>query len=133
MAPPPFAAIAGANARVTASVPKKCVSISSRSFSRSPSSSDAPVPTPALLTRSVTSPAASAAAATEAWSVMSSATGTAPGRVTEAGSRAPAYTRAPRLISSAARARPKPRLAPVTRAVLAEMSMTAPEGKHGAG
>src|SRR3954453_6652 len=80
----------------------------------------------ALWTSSVTSPVASTAAATEAGSVTSIRTGIAPGRSTDEASRAPAETLAPRSSSSAASARPKPRLAPVTRAVVRDRSMTAP-------
>ncbi len=85
----------------------------------------APVDEPALLISSVTSPVAAAAAATDAGSVTSSAMGVTPGRSTERGSRAPAYTEAPRPSSSSAKCRPNPRLAPVTRAVLPSIRMPA--------
>ena len=89
-APPPAAASWGANARVTASVPKKCVSSSSLMSSSEPSSRPAPVADPALLISRLTSPVASAAAATDAGSVMSSAIGVTPARSTDSGLRAPA-------------------------------------------
>ena len=113
----------GAKARVTARVPKKWVSISSRTSARSPVSSEAPVPDPALLIRIETSRVAAAAAATDAGSVTSRAIGVTPSRSTEAGLRAAAYTVAPRSRSCAARCRPKPRLAPVTSAVFPVMSI----------
>ena len=81
---------------------------------------------PALLIRRVTPPAISAALATDAGSVMSRAITLAPGRSTESGLRAPAYTVAPRLSSSLTRWRPSPRLAPVTRAVDRAIFMTSP-------
>src|SRR5437660_2974975 len=113
----------GAKALVTASVPWKWVSISSRMSARSPVSSEAPVPEPALLMRIATSRVAAAAAATDAGSVTSSAIGVTPARSTAAGLRAAAYTVAPRSRSCAARCRPKPRLAPVTSAVFPVISI----------
>lgn len=71
---------------------------------------------PALLITMVTSCACSAAAATEAGSLTSSASGTASGCVTVFGSRAVAYTFfAPRSYRASTSARPMPRLPPVTR------------------
>jgi hypothetical protein len=90
MDPPPLAAIPGAKARTTESVPKKWVSISSRILPRSPTSRSEPVDEPALLISRVVPAATAAAAATEAGSVMSSATGFTPGRSTLSGLRAPA-------------------------------------------
>ena len=89
-APLPWAASCGVKARVTARVPKKWVSISSRMAARSPVSSDDPVDEPALFTRIATPLAACAAAATEAGSVMSRAMGVTPARSTARGSRAAA-------------------------------------------
>ncbi len=93
----------------------------------SPSSSDAPVDEPALLISSVTSPwPIAAAAATDAGSVTSSAIGIAPAgrRSRGCGPRRTPWRRGPS--SSAARCRPRPRLAPVTSAVLRARSMSVP-------
>ena len=86
----PWAASCGVKARVTARVPKKMVSISSRMAARSPVSSDDLVDEPALFTRIATPLADRAAAATEAGSVMSRAIGVTPARSTVCGSRAAA-------------------------------------------
>src|SRR5829696_5597157 len=76
------------------------------------------VDTPALLTRTFTSAAISAARRTDSGSVMSSATGTTPGMSIVSGRRAAAYTVAPRVTSSVAKRLPKPRFAPVTSATI---------------
>ena len=123
-APPPLASIIGANALVAVSIPKTFVSNSRRMSSRSLASrSSLALPIPALLTRSVTSPARPAAAVTEAGSVTSKATGMAPSASIESGLRAPAYTVAPRRSSSMTNCLPRPRLAPVTRAVQLDRSI----------
>jgi hypothetical protein len=87
-APPPLAASTGANARVTASVPKKFVSMSRRRSSIGPDSNDAPDDTPALFTTSVTSPSCCATWAASAASVTSSPIGTTPSSTIVDGSRA---------------------------------------------
>ena len=74
----PWAASCGAKARVTARVPKKWVSSSSRMAARSPVSSEDPVDEPALLTRIATPFAVCAAAATDAGSATSRAIGVTP-------------------------------------------------------
>src|SRR5215212_2328585 len=76
------------------------------------------VDTPALLTRTFTSAAISAARRTDSGSVMSSATGTTPGMPIVSGRRAAAYTVAPRATSSVAKRLPRPRFAPVTSATI---------------
>src|ERR1700683_3349328 len=85
--------------------------------------------TPALFTSRLTSVHSSAARATPPGSVMSSATGVTPASVTAAGSRAAPYTlAAPRLTSSAANTRPRPRPAPVTRATDPAIFIKPPRG-----
>ena len=125
-APPPLASMTGAKARVTASGPKKFVSISRRTASRSPATSGVPVEMPALLTSSVASDAMRAASRIDSSSVTSSRSGVTPGRSTVSGRRAAAYTLAPRSTSWAARCRPSPRLAPVTTATASFSSMLTP-------
>ncbi|SCD45119.1 hypothetical protein GA0115245_106211 [Streptomyces sp. di188] len=81
-APPPLRPSTGAKARLIASVPTTWVSNSRRNEPGSPSRMRARVVAPALFTSGVTSVAARDAAATESWSAMSTATGTAPGTAT---------------------------------------------------
>src|SRR5215469_8510228 len=90
---------------------------------KSPVSKEEPVDDPALLTRIETPRVAAAAACTDAGSVTSRAIGVTPSRSTDAGLRAAAYTAAPRSRSCWARWRPRPLLAPVTRAVCPVISM----------
>src|ERR1700728_4987426 len=85
--------------------------------------------TPALFTSRLTSAHRSATRATPSGSVMSRATGVTPASVTAAGSRAAPYTlAAPRLTSSAANTRPRPRPAPVTRATDPAIFIKPPRG-----
>lgn len=91
MAPPSFAPRTEANARLTARVPKKLVSISRRPASSAFSASgEVPVEMPALLMSSVTSLQRSAAAAMSVVDVTSRCTGTTPSSSTRSGLRAPA-------------------------------------------
>ena len=117
-APPPFAATTGAKAWLTASMPKTLVSISRRPASMAPAPrTPVEVPMPALLMTRVTSSHSRAAASMSAGTVTSRRTAMAPLVSTLAGSRSPAYTlAAPASRRHSAKARPRPRLAPVTRA-----------------
>ncbi len=76
---PACAAIPSANAAAIASGPNRLVSSSSRNSAVSGVSTEAPRAMPALLISTLTSGAAVAAAATDAGSVTSSATGTTRG------------------------------------------------------
>ncbi|CAM5657594.1 hypothetical protein SALBM135S_09349 [Streptomyces alboniger] len=98
----------GVKARVTASGPKKFVSISRRTASSPPAISGVAVEMPALFTSSVASDAVRAAARIDASSVTSRRSGVTPDRSTVSGRRAAAYTFAPRSTSWAARCRPVP-------------------------
>ena len=75
----------GAKARVTASGPKKLVSISRRTAATSPAISGAPVEIPALLISSVASDATRAASRIDASSVTSNRSGMTPGTSTRLG------------------------------------------------
>lgn len=97
--PPPLPSMTGAKARVTASGPKKFVSISRRTASRPPAISGVGVRIPALFTSSVASDAVRAAARIDSSSVTSNRSGVTPGRSTASGRRAAAYTFAPRSTS----------------------------------
>src|SRR3990167_301515 len=128
MPPPPLAASTPAKAWLRSKGPKKLVSMCSRADATLLGAKKPPVlAMPALLISSVTSASSAATRATSAGLVTSSFTGMTPGSVTEAGSRAPAYTlRAPRASASLAKAKPRPRLAPVMRTTALSSFMVMP-------
>ena len=115
--PPPRSRIPGRNAEISRSGPTTLVSNIASATEAGVSSTGAAALTAALFTSRSTGPAASATAVTDTSDVTSKGSRAAAGRPARSSThRAVATTSSPRPASSATRARPIPRDAPVTSA-----------------